>query len=89
MKREQDQDLRQEDEHAADALDDAVGQERPRAGPRPSADSTPFAAHSCSRVDQVHERLRPQEDRLEHQEHDARKMSVPQTRCVRTLVERR
>src|SRR6185437_8003596 len=65
---EQDEDLRQEDEHAADAFDDAVGKQTAE---RPGFEDAfeAFRGQFANRVDRFHQRLRQYENRFEHGEH--------------------
>ena len=69
--KEQDQDLRQEHDHRADARDDAVGQE---AGSGPAGSACPGCRPSARgrRLEQVREGRRPGEHRLEDHEHHQR-----------------
>ena len=65
---EQDQDLRQEDDDAADARDHAVDDEALEHAVRRRL-ARPRADAADTRVDEIHERRRPREHRLEHDRH--------------------
>jgi hypothetical protein len=66
---EEQEDLRQEDEHAADAGDDAVGEQVGQQARR-HLRACEFRERAKSPVNQVHRQRRPGEDRLEDQPHD-------------------
>ena len=84
---EQDQDLRQEDDHAADAGDHPVLDEALQQAGRQRV-----VRHGAERIeagrDQIHQRLRPGEHRLEHDEQQASRMSRPATGCSSTASTR-
>ena len=85
---EQDQDLRQEHEHAADAGDHAVDDEALQQAGRQVL-LRQHAERAEAGRDQVHQRLRPGEHRLEHHEQDAEQDRQPGDRMQQHGVEPR
>ena len=73
---EQDQDLRQEDQHAADARDDAVLDEALQQARRQRRVHGGAERVEAGR-NEVHQRLRPDEHRLEHHEQDGEQDDEP------------
>ena len=84
--KEQDQDLRQEHQHAARAGDDAVHQQAlQHAVWHDVADPHAHGFHGP--LDALHERLRPREHRLEHEEHQHGQQHQAQYRMQHDTVE--
>ncbi len=83
---EQDHDLRQEHDHAADTADQTVLQEAlQQIGQRQTLDEV--AEEMEDRLDRIHAGLRPGEDRLEHHEQDREQHDQPRHRMQKHGVD--